>query len=154
MDDPDLSKFNGSMIQLEIPEDVSLQLVMPNMIIKDNLGNKGVVLDRSVSSVYVQMYKTDYFEGNKLINIGNACQPGGILFKAIDPSLSILKDCLDETSAAVYFGNLSKIDNTKSGIGMILSGTYPDSLVADNNLDNIKNYQHTAEVNIDNPYIK
>ena len=154
LDDPDLSKFNGSMIQLEIPEDVSLQLVMPNMIIKDNLGNKGVVLDRSVSSVYVQMYKTDYFEGNKLINIGNACQPGGILFKAIDPSLSILKDCLDETSAAVYFGNLSKIDNTKSGIGMILSGTYPDSLVADNNLDNIKNYQHTAEVNIDNPYIK
>ena len=154
LDDPDLSKFNGSMIQLEIPEDVSLQLVMPNMIIKDNLGNKGVVLDRSVSSVYVQMYKTDYFEGNKLINIGNACQPGGILFKAIDPSLSILKDCLDETSAAVYFGNLSKIDNTKSGIGMILSGTYPDSLVADNNLDNTKNYQHTAEVNIDNPYIK
>ena len=154
LDDPDLSKFNGSMIQLEISEDISLQLVMPNMIIKDNLGNRGVVLDRSISSVYIQMYETDYFEGNKLINIGNACQPGGILFKAIDPSLSILKDCLDETSAAVYFGNLSKIDNTKSGIGMILSGTYPDSLVADNNLDNIKNYQHTAEINIDNPYIK
>lgn len=154
LDNPDLSNFNGAMVRLEIPEDISLQLVMPNMIVKDQLGNRGVVLDRSGSSVYLQMYGTDYFEGNKLISIGNMCQSGGIVLKSVDPSLSILKDCLDETSAAVYFGNLSKIDNTKSGIGMILSGTYPTNVVQDNNLDNIKNYQHTTEINIDNPYIK
>ena len=130
-------------------------MVLQNMIIKDNSGNIGVIVKRIGIDVTIKMIdENSFLSGSKFVIIGFITRPTGICLKAKDPSLSILKNVLDTNNPSIYFGELSKIDNTKSGIGMILSGTYPNSLVADNNLDNIKNYQHTAEINIDNPYIK
>ena len=153
--DIDSSSFTGPYYQLSIPDNVSYLAVVPNMIVKDNLGCIARIVLRNGSSLYIQLLNDEQsLNGDQLIVTGTLCRQGGIKFSSQDPSLSILKDVLDETSAAVYFGQLSKIDNTKSGIGMILKGTYPTNLVPDNTLDNIRNYQHTSEINIENSYLK
>ena len=151
----DISNFTGNYYKLIIDENVPFDMVLQNMIIKDNSGNIGVIVKRIGINVIIKMIdENSFLSGSKFVIIGFITRPTGICLNAKDPSLSILKNVLDTNNPSIYFGELSKIDNTKSGIGMILSGTYPTNLVADNNLDNIKNYQHTAEVNIDNPYIK
>lgn len=153
--DIDSSSFTGPYYLLSIPNNVSYLAVVPNMIVKDNLGCIARIVMRNESSLYIQLLNDEQsLNGDQLIVIGTFCRQGGIKFSSQDPSLSILKDVLDETSAAVYFGQLSKIDNTKSGIGMILKGTYPTNLVPDNTIDNIRNYQHTSEINIENSYLK
>ena len=153
--DIDSSAFTGNYYYVDINENVPIFTIVPNMIIKDNLGNIGFVLSREGSSLTIRMLDANnYLDGDQLITIGTLCRQGGIKFSAKDPSLSILKNALDETSASVYFGELSKIDSNKSGIGMILKGTYPTNLVSNNSLDNIKNYQHTSEINIENSYLK
>ena len=152
---PDHSQFSGEYIEMTIPDNIDVLAILPNMIVKDNLGSIGYIVERSGNLIVVQSLSSDeIFEGDQLIVIGSLCQKGGIVFSANNPSLSILKDCLDETSAAVYFGNLSKIDNTKSGIGMILKGTIPKYSVGTNEFYLIDNYIHTAEINIENPYIR
>ena len=151
----DISKFTGNYYKLTIDENVPFDMVLQNMIIKDNSGNIGVIVKRIGIDVTIKMIdENSFLSGSKFVIIGFITRPTGICLKAKDPSLSILKNVLDTNNPSVYFGELSKIDNTKSGIGMMLSGTYPTNLVQDNVLDNIKNYQHTAEINIDNPYIK
>ena len=153
--DVDVSMFSGPYYLLSIPDNVSYLAVVPNMIIKDNLGCIARIVVRDGPSLYIQLLNDEQsLNGDQIIVIGTLCRQGGIKFSSKDPSLSILKDVLDETSAAVYFGQLSKIDNTKSGIGMILKGTYPTNLVPDNILDSIKNYQHVTEINIENSYLK
>lgn len=153
--DVDSSIFTGDYYYVNINENVPIFTIVPNMIIKDNLGNIGFVLSRNGTSLTIRMLDANnYLDGDQLITIGTLCRQGGIRFSAKDPSLAILKNVLDETSASVYFGELSKIDNNKSGIGMILKGTYPTNLVSNNSLDNIKNYQHTSEINIENSYLK
>ena len=151
----DISNFTGIDYQLTTYASVSFQLVLPNMIIKDNLGNIGVVLSRDNDSIVVRMLnENNNFVGNKLISIGFITHPSGICLRSEDPSLSILKNVLDPNDPSIYFGELSKIDNTKSGIGMLLNGSVPNNKVADNKLDSLRNYTHTSEINIENPYIK
>ena len=151
----DISNFTGIDYQLTTYASVSFQLVLPNMIIKDNLGNIGVVLSRDNDNIIVRMLnENNNFVGNKLISIGFVTHPSGICLRSEDPSLSILKNVLDPNDPSIYFGELSKIDPNKSGIGMLLNGSIPDNKVADNKLESLRNYTHTSEINIENPYIK
>ena len=153
--DVDTSSFTGEYYLLSLPDNTPIMPLVPNMIVKDNLGNIARIVSRDSASVTVQtLNSNNEFYGDWLIVIGSLCRQGGIKLSSEDPSLSILKDVLDETSASVYFGNLAKIDSSKTGIGMILSGTYPTTLVADNTMDNLQNYIHTSEINIENPYLK
>lgn len=153
--DIDSSQFTGDYYSVTLPDNIPIMSMVPNMIIKDNLGNIARVVSREDTTIYIQfLNENNSLDGDQLITIGTLCRQGGIRFSAKDPSLAILKNVLDETSASVYFGNLSKIDDTKSGIGMILSGTYPNNIVQDNTLDSLRNYQHTSEINIENPYLK
>ena len=152
---PDHSQFTGKYFELTIPENVDTLAILPNMLVKDNRGKVGYVVERSQNSVVVQLLSPDtYLEGDKLIVIGSLCQKGGITFNANNPSLSILKDPLDLESYSIYFGQLSKIDKNKTGMGMLLKGTYPEKLVLDNNISSIKDYIHTSEINIENSYLK
>lgn len=153
--DIDTSSFTGEYYLLSLPDNTPIMSLVPHMIIKDNLGNIARIVSRDAASVNVQtLNSNNEFYGDWLIVIGSLCRQGGIKLSSEDPSLSILKDVLDETSASVYFGNLAKIDSNKTGIGMILSGTYPTTLVVDNTMDNLQNYMHTSEINIENPYLK
>lgn len=153
--DIDSSQFTGDYYSATLPDNVPIMSIVPNMIIKDNLGNIARVVSREDTTIDIQfLNENNTLDGDQLITIGTLCRQGGIRFSAKDPSLAILKNVLDENSASVYFGELSKIDNTKSGIGMILSGTYPTNVVANNTLDSLRNYQHTSEINIENPYLK
>lgn len=153
--DVDYSSFTGDYYSVTLPDNVPIMSIVPNMIIKDNLGNIARVISREDTIINIQfLNENNALNGDQLITIGTLCRQGGIKFSAKDSSLAILKDVLDETSVAIYFGELSKIDNTKSGIGMILSGTYPNNIVQDNTLDSLRNYQHTSEINIENSYLK
>lgn len=153
--DVDASSFTGEYYLLSLHDNTPIMSLVPHMIVKDNLGNIARIVSRDAASVTVQtLNSNNEFYGDWLIVIGSLCRQGGIKLSSEDPSLSILKDVLDETSASVYFGNLAKIDSSKTGIGMILSGTYPTTLVADNTMDNLQNYMHTSEINIENPYLK
>lgn len=155
LDDSDASQFTGDYYSITIPDNVNMLALVPNMIVKDNLGNIAYIVNRDGSSITIRMLDANNnLDGDQLIVIGSLCHGGGIQFNGDNPSISILKNVLDESSYSIYFGQLSKIDNTKSGIGMILKGTYPTNLVLDNTIDNIKNYQHTSEINIENSYLK
>lgn len=155
LSDSDASEFTGPYYSLTISDNVPILSLVSNMIIKDNVGNIGYVVNRDSTSVIVRMLNSSTsLQGDQIIAIGSLNHNGGILFNALNPSLSILKNVLDKNSHSVYFGELSKIDSNKSGIGMILKGTYPTNLVSNNSLDNIKNYQHTSEINIENSHLK
>lgn len=155
LEDCDLSAFVGNYQDLSLPDGCPTELLLPNMIIKDDTNNIGVIVDRTLTIATVKNLKTDgEFWGKKIIVIGNAANAGGIVFKATYPAISILRNVLDESSNAIYFGELSKIDSNKSGIGMLLNGSIPDNKVADNQLESLRNYTHTSEINLENPYIK
>lgn len=155
LSEPDTSEFTGPYYSLTISNNIPILSLVPNMIIKDNVGNIGYIVNRDGVSVIIRMLNSSTsLQGDRIISIGSLNRNGGILFNALNPSLSILKNVLDKNSHSVYFGELSKVDNTKSGIGMILSGTYPNNIVQDNTLDSLRNYQHTSEINIENPYLK
>lgn len=152
---PDHSQFSGEYIEITIPDNIDVLAILPNMIVKSNLSSIGYVVERSGNLIVVQSLSSDeIFEGDQLIVIGSLCQKGGIVFSANNPSLSILKDPLDLDSYSIYFGQLSKIDKNKSGIGMLLKGTYPENVVLDNNISSIQDYIHTSEINIENSYLK
>lgn len=128
--------------------------MVPNMIIKDNLGNVARVIAREDTTIDIQFLdENNSLDGDQLITIGTLCRQGGIRFSAKDPSLAILKNVLDDTSASVYFGELSKIDNNKSGIGMILSGSQATNILNDPTISDIQNYNNQTEININNPFI-
>ena len=154
LSNPDTSNFTGAYYSLTISDTVPILSLVPNMIIKDNVGNIGYIVQRENNSVIVRMLDTStILTGDQIIAIGSLYRDGGILFNALNPSLSILKNVLDKNSHAVYFGELSKVDNTKSGIGMILNGSEAETLLTDPTLDNIKNFQNKTEINIQNPYL-
>lgn len=154
LSNPDTSNFTGAYYSLTISNNVPILSLVPNMIIKDNAGNIGYIVQRENNSVIVRMLDTStILTGDQIIAIGSLYRDGGILFNALNPSLSILKNVLDKNSHAVYFGELSKVDNTKSGIGMILNGSEAETVLTDPTLDNIKNFQNKTEINIQNPYL-
>lgn len=151
---PDSSNFTGNFYNITIPFNIPILSLVPNMIAKDNLGNIFRIVERNISSVVIQALNSyTSLAGDQLIAIGTLCRDGGILFNAINPSLSILKNVLDKNSHSVYFGELSKVDNTKSGIGMILNGSEAETILTDPTLDNIKNFRNKTEINIQNPYL-
>ena len=151
----DLSKFTGNIYNVTLSDDIDTISLLPNMIVKDSLGNIGVVLDRSETFVTVKTIDTTtQISGSKLIVIGNLGQSGAITLNSANPSISILKDALDENSHSVYFGELSKVDSSKSGIGMLLNGSEAKSTVGDTVKSQIDNFNSTSEINITNPVIK
>lgn len=127
------------------------------MIFTDDFGNIGYVVSRERYTLKVKMLNENtYLNGSKLIVIGDLTGRGSIKMDTA-PSIALVKDPLDPYNPdkiPIYFGELSRINENASGIGMILKGTYPTNLVPDNTLDNIKNYQHTSEINIENSYLK
>lgn len=153
--DSDMSQFTGDYYNIDIPATTTLLSFLPNMIVKTSSGQVGVIIARFDDSIIVQaLNNAQYFQGNYLIHIGSLINKSSICFNGQNPSISILKDCLNQSSANVYFGELSKIDENKTGIGIILNGTYPENILADNQLETFKEYIHTSEINIQNPYIK
>ena len=154
LDTPDFSQFTGDYYSATIPDNVNILALVPNMIVKDNVGNIAYVVNRDGSSLTIRtLDSNNNLNGDQLIVIGTLCHDGGIQFNGDNPSISILKNVLDESSYSIYFGQLSKIDNTKSGIGMILKGSQATNIITDPTLNNIKNYQNTTEINIENPFI-
>lgn len=154
LDNPDVSQFTGDYYSVTIPDNVNILALVPNMIVKDNIGNIAYVVNRDGNSITIRMLDSNNnLDGDQLIVIGSLCHEGGIQFNGDNPSISILKNVLDESSYSIYFGQLSKIDNTKSGIGLILNGSEAETLLTDPTLDNIKNYQNKTEINIQNPYL-
>lgn len=154
LDNPDASQFTGDYYSVTIPDNVNILALVPNMIVKDNIGNIAYVVNRDGNSITIRMLDSNNnLDGDQLIVIGSLCHEGGIQFNGDNPSISILKNVLDESSYSIYFGQLSKIDNTKSGIGLILNGSEAETLLTDPTLDNIKNYQNKTEINIQNPYL-
>ena len=154
LDDPDTSQFTGDYYSVTIPDNVNILALVPNMIVKDNVGNIAYVVNRDGNFITIRMLDSNNnLDGDQLIVIGSLCHEGGIQFNGDNPSISILKNVLDESSYSIYFGQLSKIDNTKSGIGLILNGSEAETLLTDPTLDNIKNYQNKTEINIQNPYL-
>lgn len=153
--DSDMSQFTGDYYNIDIPATTTLLSFLPNMIVKTSSGQVGVIVARSDDSIIVQaLNNAQYFQGDYLIHIGSLVNKSGICFNGQNPSISILKDCLDQSSANVYFGELSKIDKDKSGIGIILNGTYPENIVENNTIEELQDYLHTSEINIKNSYIK
>ena len=154
--DVDVSMFSGPYYLLSIPDNVSYLAVVPNMIIKDNLGCIARIVMRDGSSLYIQLLNDEQsLNGDQIIVIGTLCRQGGIKFSSKDPSLSILKDVLDETSAAVYFGQLSKIDEERTGIGVIFKGTEAETPVIDpEDKQVLDDYLNKSEISIENPVIK
>lgn len=153
--DIDSSLFTGNYYSATLPDNIPIMSIVPNMIIKDNLGNIARVVSREDTIIDIQfLNKNNSLDGDQLITIGTLCRQGGIRFSAKDPSLAILKNVLDETSTSVYFGELSKVDNTKSGIGMLLNGTEATTFASDTTVDKIDNLKTTSEINITNPVIK
>ena len=154
LENPDSSQFTGDYYYITIPDNINTLMLVPNMIIKDNLGNIARVVNINEASITIQMLDSNNnLEGDQLIVIGTLCHDGGIQFNGDNPSISILKNVLDESSYSIYFGQLSKIDNSKSGIGMILKGSQSTNVLTDPSIDDIKNYQNQTEINIENPFI-
>lgn len=153
--DVDFSPFTGDYYSITLSDNVPIMSIVPNMIVKDNLGNIARVVSREDTTIDIQfLNKKNSLDGDQLITIGTLCRQGGIRFSAKDSSLAILKNPLDETSHSVYFGELSKIDSNKSGIGVIFEGTYPTNLVTNNTIEDLTKYQHISEININNSYLK
>lgn len=153
--DVDSSAFTGDYHNVTIPDNVDILVLVPNMIVKDNLGNIARVVNRDQSSITIQMLDSNNsLDGDQLIVIGSLCHEGGIQFNGDNPSISILKNVLDESSYSIYFGQLSKIDSSKSGIGMILKGSPANTALTDPTIDNIRNYNNQTEINLENPSIK
>lgn len=155
LSNPDVSEFTGSYYSLTISDNVPILSLVSNMIVKDNVGNIGYIVNRDNTSVIIRMLNSSTsLQGDQIISIGSLNRNGGILFNALNPSLSILKDVLDKNSHSIYFGELSKVDNTKSGIGMLLNGTEATIPVSDTIKNLIDTYKSTSEINITNPVIK
>lgn len=153
--DADTSQFTGDYYLITVPSTTLILSFLPNMIVKTSLGQICRIEARANTSIVVQaLNNAQSLNGNYLIVIGSLINLAGICFNGQNPSISILKNCLDQSSANVYFGELSKIDENKTGIGIILNGTYPENILADNQLETFKEYIHTSEINIQNPYIK
>ena len=152
--DVDSSSFTGDYYSITLPDNIPIMSIVPNMIIKDNLGNIARIIAREDTTIDIQFLdENNSLDGDQLITIGTLCRQGGIRFSAKDPSLAILKNVLDDTSASVYFGELSKIGNNKSGIGMILSGSQATNILNDPTISDIQNYNNQTEININNPFI-
>ena len=155
--DLDSSKFSGNYYSITLESNVPTVNILPNMIFTDDFGNVGYVISREQDILNVKTLNEDtYLNGSKLITIGDLTGRGSIKMDTA-PSIALVKDPLDPYNPdkiPIYFGELSRINENTSGIGMILSGTYPTNLVLDNTIDNIRDYQHTSEINIENPYLK
>ena len=143
--------FSDVLYELTIPNNINVLSLLPNMLIKNNKGEIAYIVNRDMTSITVKMKEAIEFSGDSIIVIGSLAQKGGIVFISKNPSLSILKDPLDLNSHSIYFGQLSKVDTNKSGIGVIFKGTYPTNIISENNYNDIKNYLHTSEINIENP---
>ena len=143
--------FSDVLYELTIPNNINVLSLLPNMLIKNNKGEIAYIVNRDMTSITVKMKEAIEFSGDRIIVIGSLAQKGGIVFISKNPSLSILKDPLDLNSHSIYFGQLSKVDTNKSGIGVIFKGTYPTNIIEENNYNDIKNYLHTSEINIENP---
>ena len=143
--------FSDVLYELTIPNNINVLSLLPNMLIKNNKGEIAYIVNRDMTSITVKMKEAIEFSGDSIIVIGSLAQKGGIVFISKNPSLSILKDPLDLNSHSIYFGQLSKVDTNKSGIGVIFKGTYPTNIIEENNYNDIKNYLHTSEINIENP---
>lgn len=151
---PNASQFTGDYYSVTIPDNVNILALVPNTIVKDNLGNIACVVNRDGNYLTIRMLdENNNLDGDQLIVIGTLCHDGGIQFNGDNPSISILKNVLDESSYSIYFGQLSKIDNSKSGIGMILKGSQSTNVLNDPSIDDIKNYQNQTEINVENPFI-
>lgn len=153
---PSLDEFQGSNYQIDIPEETKILTILPNAVIKFSNGVLGVVVDRDGAQLFVKLQNIDdsLEDVSYFVIIGSIINKGGICLNSNSPSFSVLKNNLDLSSANVYLGELSKFDINKSGVGAVFKGSYPQTIVTNNQIDVLQNYIHTSEIDIQNPYIK
>lgn len=150
----DYSQFTGSIFKITFSELYNFVDIYINKLIKFN-ENIGVVRNIYEDSCIIQFQNEIGLPNIGFVTvIGSLVQDGGIVFYSSDPSLSILKNVLDESSYSIYFGQLSKIDNSKSGIGMLLNGSETVSFASDTTKESIDNLVTTSEILINNPVVK
>lgn len=147
----DTSEFTGQIVSFEIPSTVDLFSLVPNMIVKDNVGNIEYVLERTDTYVTAKMQSSTLTSmGDSVIVISSLLNRASIYMNSLIPSFSVLSDCLDMTSNKVYFGDLSKVDKTNYGLGIILNGERPVTFLSKPNLAEIQNYQNLVHIDDSN----
>lgn len=159
------SQFVGDSYYFSISENIPILTLAPNMIIQDESGHFACVTYRDEDFVSVKMLNsTDTLTEGDIVVIGLLSNPAAINMNANDSSFSLLKNCIDNTSAKVYFGDLSKKIQDNYGFGAILTGDTPTTILDKPSIQEIKEYKNeiptadsatinSIDININNPKI-
>lgn len=163
IEDSDSSQFVGDYYSFSVSENIPILTLAPNMIIQDESGYFACITYRDSDFVIAKMLNsTDVLTEGNIVVVGSLSNPTAININ--DGSFSILKNCLDNTSAKVYFGDLSKKIKDNYGFGAILTGDTPTTILDKPSIQEIKEYKNeipiddsatinSIDININNPKI-
>lgn len=163
IEDSDSSQFVGDYYSFSISENIPILTLAPNMIIQDESGYFACITYRDSDFVIAKMLNsTDVLTEGNIVVVGSLSNPTAININ--DGSFSILKNCIDNTSAKVYFGDLSKKIKDNYGFGAILTGDTPTTILDKPSIQEIKEYKNeipvdnsttinSIDININNPKI-
>ena len=165
IEDSDSSQFVGDYYSFSISENIPILTLSPNMIIQDESGHFACITYRDGNFVVAKMLNsTDVLTEGSIVIVGLLSNPTAINMNANDNSFSLLKNCIDNTSAKVYFGDLSKNIKDNYGFGAILTGDTPTTILDKPSIQEIKEYKNeipiddsttinSIDINIHNPKI-
>lgn len=163
IEDSDSSQFVGDYYSFSVSENIPILTLAPNMIIQDESGYFACITYRDSDFVIVKMLNnTDVLTEGNIVVVGSLSNPTAININ--DGSFSILKNCIDNTSAKVYFGDVSKKIKDNYGFGAILNGDTPTTILDKPSIQEIKKYKNeipiddsatinSIDININNPKI-
>lgn len=163
IEDSDSSQFVGDYYSFSVSENIPILTLAPNMIIQDESGYFACITYRDSDFVIAKMLNsTDVLTEGNIVVVGSLSNPTAININ--NGSFSILKNCIDNTSAKVYFGDLSKKIKNNYGFGAILTGDTPTTILDKPSIQEIKEYKNeipiddsttinSIDININNPKI-
>lgn len=163
IENSDNSQFVGDYYSFSISENIPTFTLSPNMIIQDESGYFACIIYRDADFVIARMLNsTETLTEGNIVIVGLLSNTTAININ--DGSFSILKNCLDNTSAKVYFGDITKIIKDNYGFGAILNGDAPTTILDKPLIQEIKEYKNeisvdedttinSIDININNPKI-
>jgi len=163
IENSDNSQFVGDYYSFSISENIPTFTLSPNMIIQDESGYFACITYRDANFVIAKMLNsTETLTEGNIVIVGLLSNTTAININ--DDSFSILKNCLDNTSAKVYFGDITKIIKDNYGFGAILNGDTPTTILDKPSIQEIKDYKNeipvdedttinSIDININNPKI-
>lgn len=163
IENSDNSQFVGDYYSFSISENIPTFTLSPNMIIQDESGYFACIIYRDADFVIAKMLNnTETLTEGNIVIVGLLSNTTAINIH--DGSFSILKNCLDNTSAKVYFGDITKIIKDNYGFGAILNGDAPTTILDKPSVQEIKEYKNeipvdedttinSIDININNPKI-